>query len=693
MSTAAPWEVLPNQIVELDTFDTAFAVRPGEEREVRRRFMTLLVSPEPAPQRGAVSTVVRVENTECVPFALKTLRLDVGDDELPRALAAQSRQLYEEYVNQLAVSHLRGFPRLYGYGTRRGVPVILMEWVDGLTLRAAHAALEGPDGRVPARTVAALGRSVLRVLLSAESLDETFVHRDLSPRNIMLRTDSRPLEEQLRRGDFDVCLVDLGSATLAHGDTSLTMTAGIWRNGTPDYAPPEMLTRDVAGVMELRGSSTIDVYALASVLYELYAGRTPFELAERLDASPYRIKMDEDFEPLVARDEKDGPLVRAITAGLSREQDGRPSARELHDALSAVLGEKDWDGGAPRPPRDAQDESGRVRLTRAPEEAAEVRAGFPRPPEGAPAPAAPEADPGAAGGRPVTRRALVLGAAGVVVAAAAAGAGILLTRRRGLADYGWRELREIADELSAAASDEEANAIAADRGLLTVEGLIDASQTKPVLIGGVERAVQVWGIRHDERADGSGLAGLTLGLTEVALGRAMDEDPAYDGGWMDSGLRAWLNDGAGLLGMLPTDLADAISPVLKPANNVGAAEGADDVTSTADALWVPSYVELVGERAPTSFAEGYHYLADVLNAEGAQYRIFSEAGQLARGTYDALIRMEDGAAAYWWLRSASPDVSASEGSTYFNRTAPNGDPFHYATSCADTSGVLPCFCL
>ena len=50
------------------------------------------------------------------------------------------------------------------------------------------------------------------------------------------------------------------------------------RGATPDFAPPEMLTEDIANVSTMRKSSAVDVYAAASVLYLLLSGHTPFDL-------------------------------------------------------------------------------------------------------------------------------------------------------------------------------------------------------------------------------------------------------------------------------------------------------------------------------------------------------------------------------------------------------------------------------
>ena len=657
------------RLVELTSFVAAAPVRPGGDGP-ERRFTRLLADDGASVRTGATSTVSRVENAAGEAFALKVLR-PAREGASPALMAAREDAFYEEYRNQLVVSGLRGFPEVFGFGRVGGRPAILMEWVECASLHQVErdAGVPWDGGRV-----ARLGAAVAAILDSTSALDRGFVHRDLSPRNIVLRTSSTSVTDQLETGEFDVCLVDMGSSVaLSDEDGSFTMLADVWRNGTPDYAPPEMLTRDVTGIDELRHSPAVDVYALCSVLYELYAGFAPFRVSEHPEASPYRLKMDTSPAPLRARSSRDEGLCAIVMAGLARDPEGRPTVASLRAALEAWV-----TGGAG---------------------AEALLAPFGgTPPEGAENGASGEKD-GASGDAPgtrrtVSRRALLAGAGAVaavgVVAAATGGFGLVGSDSRRFPDLTWDDLAEVSAEIADAGDEEAAIEVARRHGICDEDGLIDRSLVKPLVVAGAELAAQVAGIAHDVRGDGSPI-GLTFLLTSVMPEQRAMADEAYQGGWKTSGMRSWM--AGDLLDQLPEELARNLVAAAKLTNNVGPAQDAGDVTVTEDLLWLPSYCELVGARDRTSFSENYQYLADVLNAEGSQYKLFRDQGLLARGDYEPLVRERGGVADYWWLRSASPDVSLSEGMAYFNRTAPNGDPFHYATACTDASGVLFGFCV
>ena len=331
------------ELLELERFDTAFAVGPDRDAATKRRFMTLFVESSPARNFGSSGYVARARNAMGETFAVKRLRSGYQNTPLPggqrpQPTPGQIAAFREEYRTQLQLSHMKGFPRLYGMGESAGEPVIVMEWIQGETL--ASLRFRWPQGARPGSAqpdaVAALGCAIFSILEGLDRLADRPVHRDLSPSNIMVRTDARTFEEQVAVRDFDLCLIDFGSATLLDRvDARFTMVANVWRNGTPEYAPPEMLTHDIANIEVLRQSPSIDVYAASSILYELLMGHTPYRVGEQATASPYRLKMDTAPEPV---DGAFGVLAQAIMAGLQKDQAMRPTATEMLAYCNSFLG-------------------------------------------------------------------------------------------------------------------------------------------------------------------------------------------------------------------------------------------------------------------------------------------------------------------------------------------------------------------
>lgn len=344
-----------DKLIRLDTFDTAVAVDPSAEDDAKRRFMTLILQTAHR-NNGNIGHVLRATNTSGEVFAVKLLKDNaILSGQAPDRSAEQSAAhlastaaLFEEYRHLCTVSHLRGFPRVYGYGSCEDDPLILMEWVEGTSLKQALPLLpHDASGGLATQMVAAVGNAVLRALLMTQGLVNPVIHRDLSPANIMFRTTSRTLEQQIADCSFDPCLIDMGSATMALGDDTITRRADIWRFATPAYAAPEMLTQDIEGIAALRRSPAIDVYALSSILYQLYSGRKPFDF-ESTDAAAtgsfYLVKTKTKPAPLEPRCEGDEALVQIIMKGLSVEQCDRPTEQQMLEVLSAYLTDAESEG-------------------------------------------------------------------------------------------------------------------------------------------------------------------------------------------------------------------------------------------------------------------------------------------------------------------------------------------------------------
>ena len=240
-----------SKLIRLDTFDTAVAVNPSAEDDAKRRFMTLILQ-TPYRSDGNIGQVLRATNTSGEVFAVKLLKDNaILSDQTPNRSAEQAAAhlantaaLFEEYRHLCTVSHLRGFPRVYGYGSCEDDPLILMEWVEGTSLKQALPLLpHDASGGLTTQMVAAVGNAVLRALLMTQGLVNPVVHRDLSPSNIMFRTTSRTLEQQIADCSFDPCLIDMGSATMALGDD--TTDDDMFR-----ALPPEAVTVKVGNVSE-----------------------------------------------------------------------------------------------------------------------------------------------------------------------------------------------------------------------------------------------------------------------------------------------------------------------------------------------------------------------------------------------------------------------------------------------------------
>jgi serine/threonine-protein kinase len=177
-----------------------------------------------------------------------------------------------ERENQIAEKlDSSGVQRSLGMFSADGEPYIIMEFIDGENLRIRIREYDGP---VPIDTALDWGRQLASAIAYLHS--HGIVHRDLKPENILISNDN------------EVKIVDFGTAML-EGARRLTfrgMTDGV---GTPDYMSPEQIQGE-------RGGQRSDIYAWGVIVYELLAGRVPFEgdnflavMAGHLRRSPERI--------------------------------------------------------------------------------------------------------------------------------------------------------------------------------------------------------------------------------------------------------------------------------------------------------------------------------------------------------------------------------------------------------------------
>jgi len=245
---------------------------------------------------------------------------DVAVKILHRELSA-NQQLVARFHREAKVASRLLHPNVVGVHLAGQLPdgamYIVMEYLDGLSLQSALAASGGAFD---------LPRALHVALQLCDAIGEAHasgvVHRDLKPENVML----------VRRGadnDF-VKVLDFGIARLNWGEQSMATAAGLIF-GTARYISPEGAQGEAVG-------PTGDVYAAATLVYQMLSGRTPFEgeqavalLVQQIHDPPPALRslarasyVPEPVAEVVMRNLGKDPLARA--------PDGRALGRALLDA-------------------------------------------------------------------------------------------------------------------------------------------------------------------------------------------------------------------------------------------------------------------------------------------------------------------------------------------------------------------------
>ncbi|MFF3504841.1 serine/threonine-protein kinase [Streptomyces sp. NPDC003247] len=198
--------------------------------------------------RGSAGTVWLGEGPDG-PVAVKLLREDLASDEelVGRFVQERTALLGLEHPNVVSVRDLV---------VDGNDLALVMDLVRGTDLRTR---LER-DRRLAPEAAVAIVADIAEGLAAAHAAG--VVHRDVKPENVLL--DMRgPLGPG---GSHRALLTDFGIAKLIDTPKRTRATKII---GTPDYLAPEI-------VEGLPPRASVDIYALATVLYELLAGFTPF---------------------------------------------------------------------------------------------------------------------------------------------------------------------------------------------------------------------------------------------------------------------------------------------------------------------------------------------------------------------------------------------------------------------------------
>lgn len=172
---------------------------------------------------------------------------------------------------------------------------------------------------------------MLQILRGLEHAHEQgVVHRDLKPENVFVTTD--------HEGKEVLKIVDFGIAKIVSGaESNDTMTQMGIVFGTPQYMSPEQATG-----MDI--DARTDLYSAGIIMYEMLAGRPPFEA----DDPVALVRMQVTQEPPPLPDTVPEGLRAFVARLLAKQRDDRfSSAREAREALEALRTEISLAEGVP----------------------------------------------------------------------------------------------------------------------------------------------------------------------------------------------------------------------------------------------------------------------------------------------------------------------------------------------------------
>jgi hypothetical protein len=256
--------------------------------------------------------------------AVKVVRPDHAALAGPRALARFEREMR-------ALGQLRGRANVVPvyHAETAPVPYLVMDHLPGGSLAAHRERLTaaGP------REILPLVEAVARAVHAAH--ERGVLHRDLKPANILLDADGNPFVADFGLAALFAAGPDpgdpaggpAGGSTDTRPDGPALTGTGWGGPGTPEYMAPEQHDPRAGRV----GPAT-DVWALGVVLFELLAGRRPFEAASRADLAGAVAGAEAPPVPGAGR-----RLAAVVARCLAKDPARRyATAGELADALRRV---------------------------------------------------------------------------------------------------------------------------------------------------------------------------------------------------------------------------------------------------------------------------------------------------------------------------------------------------------------------
>ena len=149
----------------------------------------------------------------------------------------------------LNLSH-ENIVRASGVGSYNGLPYLVMEYVEGQTLKS----LIEKNGALPVRTAIGIACQILDALSAAHA--HGIIHRDVKPQNVIVTDKGR-----VKLADFGIAREAKASTVTFSGQKVL---------GSVHYISPEQAKGSIA-------HEESDLYSVGVCLYEMLTGSVPFE--------------------------------------------------------------------------------------------------------------------------------------------------------------------------------------------------------------------------------------------------------------------------------------------------------------------------------------------------------------------------------------------------------------------------------
>jgi len=156
--------------------------------------------------------------------------------------------------------------QVFDFDTHEGHPYMVMEYLRGQSLSSYLKFLHETNQRLSYEQISRLLGGIASGIDYAHT--QMAIHRDIKPGNILLHSRSRKFSKNTPiTRSIEPIITDFGLVRISHAKTQ---TESGLVSGTPAYMSPE----------QARGEKVdhrTDIYSLGIILYEMLAGRVPFE--------------------------------------------------------------------------------------------------------------------------------------------------------------------------------------------------------------------------------------------------------------------------------------------------------------------------------------------------------------------------------------------------------------------------------